>query len=137
MKNLFYTASMFMAWAIMVSTNAVAGNTPSLAFLQKVSSELNKGLPQRIDNDIELRSTYAQIGAFGYMFVFINYNAGEADSELFLAKQSPQVKNFACTNPRMKRFFDDNVDVIYSYYGKDMKHVVEIVVTSNDCKKYE
>lgn len=135
MRKLIYTVSMFMAGAIMISTNTFAGNTPSLAFLQKVSSELNKGLPQRIDNDVELKSTYAQIGALGYMFVLLNYNADEVNSELFFEKQSQQVKNFACTNPRMNRFFEDNVNVIYSYYGKDMKHVAEIVITSSDCKK--
>ena len=118
------------------SSNALAGKTPSPEFLQRLSNEINKGLPQRLDNELELRTTFVQIGAFGYMYILSNYNADEVDSKAFLTKQKQQVKNFACTNPRMKRFFDDNVDVIYSYYGKDMKHVAEIVVTSNDCKQF-
>ncbi len=119
---------------VLISGNALAGKTPSLAFLQKVSNELNKGLPQKIDNEVLLKSTFAQIGALGYLYILVNYNASEVDTKYFISKQTPPIKNFACTNPRMKRFFEDNVDVIYSYYGKDMKYVGEIIVTSKDCK---
>ena len=115
--------------------NCVAGETPSPAFLQKISGKMNEGLPQMVDKEIQLWSTFAQVGAIGYYYVYVNYNANQIDGNYILSNRG-QVENFVCSNPRMKSFVDDKVDVIYSYYGKDGKFITEIVVDVEKCLKH-
>lgn len=129
-----YVLILILAICFGYAKESEADKTPSLAFLQKVSGMLNEGLPQMIDQEVQLQSTFAQAGALGYYYVYVNYNADQLNGDYILANRS-KVENYVCTNPRMSRFVKDNVDIIYSYYGRDGKYVTEIVVDVDKCKQ--
>lgn len=122
-------------FTVCLSENAFAGKTPSLQFLMKVASELNKSCPMVVNKEMELGSVYAQTGSLGYNYYLLNYNANEIDVHTFLSNQAKPIRNNTCTSPRMQRFFKNGVKIIYSYHGKDRKFLTDIIVTPEDCSR--
>lgn len=101
--------------------------------LQYTANTLNASMPQMIDEETRLDSTYAEPTGFGYKYTMINYSAADLDLDKFTQVMVDQITPTVCTNPDMEYFREHNLLVTYNYVGKDNEFVSKIVVDTSKC----
>ncbi|KTD06924.1 hypothetical protein [Legionella jamestowniensis] len=105
--------------------------------LNAIATLLNKNLPAKIDNHTELVKVASDKNKLIYYFQLINFNANEKSSilsnrEEALKKLDTSIKENVCSSREMKRFIDQNIELVYSY-SLDGQQLFSIPVNEGTC----
>ena len=103
------------------------------AALLEASNNLNQNLPRMLDAETRLDTSIVYKRNFIYRHTLVNLSAEEIDEETN-DEERERIANTVCTTKGMQVFFINNVTVTYSYYGKNGKHITDIVVTPERCR---
>lgn len=105
----------------------------SQAALKIIAAQINKALPKKVDRETELRSVEGRDGELRYNYVKINASSDQFDNNQFVEETSPKALEVACNSPDLHVFLEHGVSARYSFHGKDLKPIGEIVVTPGQC----
>lgn len=102
--------------------------------LVKVVDQINKQLPRTVDSDTRWDATEAGPGRrFTYQYTIVAARAAEVDAAWFYQNMSSNLRNSVCTNQDMSVFFKNGVTVVYSYRGRDSRHITKIELSPQNC----
>ena len=112
--------------------NGLMGHTSPQTFdetLLSVANETNKSLPMMIDKETRLDATMAVAGKrFIYSYTLVNFIKGEVDTSSLRKSIEPALIDNYKSNPQMKQFRDEVVELHYQYKDKKGESLLEIVV---------
>jgi len=125
-------------FAVQQGAKGLSGRTNdvrSAKFLSGVASEFNKNLPMQVDSETELLSTMGTEGTFTYVYRLINLTREEIDTESFVSEMQPNLTNYACNDPEVrKKFLNEEIDLEYKYLDMENIPIEVIPVTLSDCQ---
>lgn len=102
--------------------------------LQKISKEMNAGLPMTVDAETRIDRTSAGPGKkVTYFYTLTNVESTRTDIPALRKKYEPGVVNNYCTSPDMKNFRADGVIVAYEYNDRNGNPLMGIVAYPRDC----
>lgn len=102
--------------------------------LRTVTEQMNKQLPQTIDRETRLDGTISGPGRrFQYLYTMLNHDVSGIDVPAFELQIRQHLTNGVCTNPAMKVFMDNDVDMVYSYRDRSSRHITSVSVKRENC----
>jgi replication-associated recombination protein RarA len=113
--------------------NSLMDKNPEQSFdeiLATVADQTNKTLPMMIDKETRLDATMAGAGKrFTYSYTLVNYAKGEIDTSYLRKSLEPTLFANYKSNPQMKQFRDEQVELHYRYKDKQGEFLLEIIVS--------
>ena len=101
--------------------------------LMQVASEFNKPCPIMVDEETQLDNTIATPdNTFQYNYTLVNILKEEFDIQIFEETMRPLLLNNAKTNPDLKSFRDNKVNMAFYYKDKDGVFLCRISITADD-----
>ena len=98
--------------------------------LVTVADQTNQTLPMMVDKETRLDATMAGTGKqFIYTYTLVNYLKGEIDTAYLRKSLEPSIFGNYRSNPQMKLFRDEHVELHYQYKDKRGEFLLEIVVS--------
>ncbi len=101
--------------------------------LVRLSNQINAGLPQQVDQETHLDTTFPGPGnRFTYLYTPINVANTNFDRAEFEGRMKPMLLNAYKTHQMMERFRKAQVELHYTYRNRDGNEVATIVVSPKD-----
>jgi hypothetical protein len=104
------------------------------AVLVRVSTYMNKRMPEAIDQDTRLDRVSAEPGShFSYHYTLLKSESADIDRAKFDSMIRPQLKSRLCNSTQIRSFFGHGVTVSYLYRSKDGVPVGGAEFAPNSC----
>lgn len=101
--------------------------------LNKTAASINKKAPMAIDAETRLDSAQTSNHEFRYRYTLINHNAEDISArEIQRTTWKTLLKNLCASND-MKTFRDNDVTVMYSYFGRDGRQIATLSASPSQC----
>jgi hypothetical protein len=104
--------------------------------VRSIANEVNKSLPIRMDQDIEMMNVTPMGMTLVYNARYVNYPASYFSPGVIAdmkAQSKPDGIRASCSNPRIRNMLRQGIDVKYVYYASDGGYVWEWIVDENIC----
>lgn len=102
--------------------------------LAKVSAQINKKLPIKVDDDTRLDSVSAVPGQhFMYHYTLVALNGSDVSTDSFETVVKPQLKRRLCDSAEMQNFLKNGVTISYLYKGKDGQPIGSAKFEPSEC----
>jgi hypothetical protein len=102
--------------------------------LAQTAYELNKRLPEMLDENTVLEATSGSNNYFTYFYTLTNYMIDEVDVEAFENMMRPNLINSVCTSGTFQKFISNGVTIRYIYSDKDFREFSSISVEPSVCE---
>lgn len=129
MKFLF-----IMIIAMTLTPTLVSGEENLSKKLLLISSTLNENLPFMVDSDTRLDSTIGINKQFQYNYTLVNYTSDKLLIEQIINNMTTELTNKVCTSHEMLFFIENDILLIYAYFGKNGKRIATIEIPTSQCK---
>jgi hypothetical protein len=117
-----------------VSKSSDGENPSSVASLNRLAAEINRGVPLMIDKETELLGAAGTEGMLIYNYRLVSYSVAQLDAARFAAGAKERVSQGACSRPETRDdLLKPGVTLRYSYFDKDKQHIATIDVLPADC----
>lgn len=103
------------------------------ALLQKISNQLNTGLPTQVDEGTRLDSTSVEDETLQYNFTLLGPMAERVDPQTFKNNYTPAVRHIICSKKRLRGLLKRKFTVAYRYQLEDGSALAQIRVARADC----
>ncbi|MBF0197933.1 MAG: hypothetical protein HQL32_09490 [Planctomycetes bacterium] len=101
--------------------------------LMKASAEINKNCPMVLDKHTQLNTTLGGPGKkLTYIYSLTNIDTSLLDKENFTQEMRPQLLNNVKTNPDMKFYQDNDIDLVYQYNEPSGNIFVQIKIDGSE-----
>lgn len=109
----------------------------SVAVLNRVASEVNKGLPMMVDKETELTNVGALPGILVYHYRLVSVTSSEVIPEQLVDQLRPSAATRACTTPETREgLLNRGVAMRFSYSDTNGAYITAFDVTSGSCATY-
>jgi len=105
----------------------------SAIFLNEIASSFNKQLPMNVDKETRIDAVLGTKKNIFYNYTLVNYKQSDINAKELKSSLINKIKNNVCTNPKLKIFSKNGVNMNYIYYGKNGKYITEITIKPEDC----
>ncbi|MEE4244848.1 MAG: hypothetical protein V2I33_05530 [Kangiellaceae bacterium] len=102
--------------------------------LSEAVAGLEKSLPMTLDEETRLDKVSTVKSFFVYNNTLTSYAASELDADKLDEILKTSVIGKLCSNKDLKGFIDNDVIMVYRYFGKDGKFVTELSKDMSTCK---
>ena len=101
--------------------------------LVRTADELNKRLPDMVDENTILEATSGYDMQFSYFYTLVNYSINEIDVDAFENQMKANLINGVCNSRQLEPFVSKGVTITYVYADKDRKEFTTISVKPTEC----
>ena len=105
----------------------------SAVFLNEIASSINEQLPMMIDKETRWDVAFGMKKNITYKYTLVNFNQKDFTAKQIKDALKENIKNAVCTNPQIKIYPKNGVNMNYSYYSKDGKFMAEFTIRPKDC----
>ena len=103
------------------------------SLLVQTSEELNRRLPDMVDENTVLEATSGSNTFFSYFYTLLNYSIDDVDVDAFVKRMQPELVKGVCGSIKLQEFLDLGVSIRHVYSDKDRIEFTSISITPADC----
>lgn len=101
--------------------------------LHKRAEAINKKVPMAVDAETRLDGAEGAGREFRYRYTLINYDANTINARDIQNSSWQKLLNNLCTSRDLKEFRDNDVTVMYSYFGRDGRQIATLSTSPSQC----
>ncbi|TAA41707.1 hypothetical protein [Corallincola spongiicola] len=110
-----------------------ASSASSQADLQWIADQMNAKLPKMVGENMSFDQVAVRPDGFQFIYTLVDYAAEEIDTAHYQTVVEEHFVSSYCTAPQMRVFYEQGINVLATYKGKNGGILANVAVNRSAC----